>query len=110
MVSRESYCFGCTVAFSGIPIMHEYLKTKSNPEARAVLDQMTTNLQATFDKLLQSNTWLSDAAKLTVQKKLRALKTFIGYPDWLLNTTEIETRFEGVIKQNHLKANDAYGW
>ena len=97
MVYRKSYCFALTAPAFSIPMMHEYLKTKSNLNARTVVDQMSANIQATFDEVLENNNWLSDAATLTAQEKLRALKKFIGYPDWLLNTTEIKSRFEGVM-------------
>ena len=68
---------------------------------------LTSEIQAQFSKLVAEVDWLSEATKETARNKLDAMIHNIGYPDLVLNDTELATEIAGVsfseIKQSFIK-------
>lgn len=64
------------------------------------MSQMVGNLQQAFKNVVDEADWFSDPrTKMKAKEKVEKLKTFIGYPEWLLegsnNHSTLRKFYEG---------------
>jgi predicted metalloendopeptidase len=57
---------------------------------------MTRNLKESFEGIINEDDWMEPVTKQKAIEKLRAVRGFIGYPEWIKNKTEIENFYSGV--------------
>ena len=57
---------------------------------------LTSEIQKQFQNIVEEVDWLSSSTKETARNKLDAMIHNIGYPDLVLNDTELSTEIEGV--------------
>ena len=58
---------------------------------------LTSEIQKQFENIVDEVDWLSESTKETARDKLGAMIHNIGYPDLVLNDTELFSEIEGVI-------------
>jgi predicted metalloendopeptidase len=58
-----------------------YVDAYFPPEAKAVAEELVTNLKKGFSERIAQLEWMSDSTKLKAQEKLSNLRVKIGYPD-----------------------------
>lgn len=57
---------------------------------------LTSEIQKQFENIVDEVDWLSESTKDTARDKLGAMIHNIGYPDLVLNDTELSSEIEGV--------------
>lgn len=57
---------------------------------------MTKSLQNSFKKLLINTNWVDDDTKQLAIEKIDAMGLRIGYPNYLLNITELNLRYTDI--------------
>ncbi|XP_043287178.1 membrane metallo-endopeptidase-like 1 isoform X2 [Venturia canescens] len=62
--------------------------------------EMVVKIQTELDKQINGSVWLDDRIKDAYRDKLWNVKTFIGYPEWYKNVTNVEEYYEG-LTVNH---------
>jgi predicted metalloendopeptidase len=59
---------------------------------------MLADIQWAFSSLVRSVDWMDEVTKIATLDKAAAVKHFVGFPEWLLETNELEMYYEGVSK------------
>lgn len=62
---------------------------------------MLKDITTSFNTLVDSLTWMDEKTKRNTWKKASSIKSYIGYPEWLLNQGELEALYKNVSK--HIK-------
>ena len=57
---------------------------------------MVTNLKTSLKGLLVAAAWMDLPMTLEAITKVQAINTFIGYPDWIVNRTLLESYYNDV--------------
>ena len=60
---------------------------------------LTSEIQRQFEELVSEVDWLSNTTKDTAREKIHAMIHNIGYPDLVLDNTQLQTEIEGVRLQ-----------
>lgn len=55
-----------------------------------------TDIKTTFLENLKKYTWMDQKTKKRAIQKAEAMRSYVGYPDELLDDEEIEKYYEGV--------------
>jgi predicted metalloendopeptidase len=57
---------------------------------------MIGHLKVAFSSLVEESDWMDEETKVRALEKARAMKEYVGYPDWILNRTTLESAYSGV--------------
>lgn len=57
---------------------------------------MIVKIQTELERQMNESTWLDEQSRNVYRDKLWNVKTFIGYPEWYKNVTNVEKYYEGV--------------
>ncbi|XP_017048860.1 neprilysin-4 [Drosophila ficusphila] len=58
--------------------------------------RMTHDLQQAFRDILKTTDWLDDTTKQLAEEKVNAMSLKIGYPDFILNPGELNSKYAGI--------------
>ncbi|KPU80086.1 uncharacterized protein Dana_GF18324, isoform D [Drosophila ananassae] len=58
--------------------------------------RMTHDLQQAFRDILKTTDWLDATTKQLAEEKVNAMSLKIGYPDFILNPTELNNKYAGI--------------
>ena len=74
------------------------MKTEIKPLALLFVQMiyLTSEIEEQFKNLVEEVDWLSESTKETARNKLDAMIHNIGYPDLVLNDTELSEEINGV--------------
>ncbi|XP_064464836.1 neprilysin-1-like isoform X2 [Ornithodoros turicata] len=79
-----------------------YVEKMFGLEAKKEMDLLVTELKRTFHTLIENKTWMDDETRAEAIKKVAGMGSKIGYPDWLMNNTFLEEKYE-YVKNFNLK-------
>ena len=57
---------------------------------------MVGHVRDRFKSLVQETQWMDNTTKSVAQSKLDAIKSLVGYPDWIANSTALDSYYDGV--------------
>lgn len=78
-----------------------YVTKKLHKDAKIEVKEMIEAVKDAFNETLQSVTWMDADTRREATMKLQRMKSRIGYPDWLLNTTYLEEFYKYMPRLNH---------
>lgn len=78
-----------------------YVTKKLNKDAKIEVKEIIEAVKEAFIEMLQSVTWMDADTKREATLKLLHMKSRIGYPDWLINTTYLEEFYKYIPRLNH---------
>jgi neprilysin len=58
---------------------------------------MVANIQNEFKKILKEVDWMDKKSKENALEKADAIDIKIGYPEWILNDTELNDYYKNVL-------------
>lgn len=81
---------------------HFYIMAKFNDKAKKDVIRMMEFVNSSFMHVVEGNTWMSERTKKEAITRLQTMDAVIGYPDWMLNETIINTMYHYVpsIEEN----------
>lgn len=88
-----------------------WLRKHFNDEWKRIPSELVRRLQTEFISSLQNAMWMDETTRSLAIEKSEAMRSFIAYPEWLLNDTKIEMAYDGVKLQlddylgNRLRVN-----
>ncbi|XP_052821500.1 neprilysin-1-like [Mya arenaria] len=102
---------------TGAMFVHEKFRKKSKDVAL----EMIENLREAFIELLNENNWMDDQTREVAREKAKAIKERIGYPDYIVNPTELDKKlkdlhfkpdeyFENILRVERYDANRMMAW
>ena len=62
---------------------------------------MVNNLREAFEEMLTDLDWMNKETIEVAKEKLHAMDVKIGYPDYILNATELDAEYKKVVFVNH---------
>ncbi|XP_044751900.1 neprilysin-2-like [Coccinella septempunctata] len=80
------------LAQSAMYVRH-FMKGKSKNSVHELLK----DIKSTFMENLKKNTWMDHKTKKRAIQKAEAMRSYVGYPDELLDDEEIEKYYEGLV-------------
>ncbi len=64
--------------------------------------EMLADVKSVFQEMVTRLDWMDAPTKAATLDKVRAMRSFIGFPEWLLNVTQLNNYYDGV---GHVQEN-----
>jgi predicted metalloendopeptidase len=96
IASRSSYCTAAVNKLMGFAV--SYLVTEENfmEHTKPKVQKMIDNIRQSFNTLVLHTTWMDWETRESTLKKSEKMKSLIGFPEWIMNRTELELHYKGV--------------
>lgn len=100
-LERWEKCVGS--AKSGMPdaIGNLYVKNKFSKEAKTEVEYFVKKMKEVFQKTLRTARWMDVQTKRQAYIKLKTMRSKIGYPEWILNSTHLQLLYKHVPNFHH---------
>lgn len=95
-ISRSLYCTGGVNQLMGMAVAYFVVNDRFLNETKPRVERMLKNIQVSFDNFLSQIDWMDAKTKKMTLQKSNAMKSLIGFPEWLLNKTALEQEFHDV--------------
>lgn len=84
---QSKYCARTVENFMGVITSYAFVKTKKDFHTltKPKLLDMFEKIRASFNLLLETNGWLDEKTKRSVQRKAETMIANVGFPEWLLD-------------------------
>jgi len=93
--ARWDTCIGRVTDWMGMALSSLYVKHHFDPDSKKQAVTLVQYLQKEFRRILQNEIdWMDSKTRASAIKKLDNFKTYIGYPDQLLNDTLVDEYYE----------------
>jgi len=61
---------------------------------------MLLDIRTAFDEMVTELDWMDVDTKARAHRKLSAMRPFVGFPDWITDTEEMDKYYKGVNTLN----------
>jgi len=61
---------------------------------------MLLDIRTAFDEMVTELDWMDVDTKARAHRKLSAMRPFVGFPDWITDTEEMDKYYKGVSTLN----------
>jgi predicted metalloendopeptidase len=95
ILSRSSYCTTATNKLMGYAVSHLIVEKNFMLDTKPRVEAMLWNIKREFNNLIYHN-WMDWSTKERSLKKSEKMKSLIGFPEWILNKTELDMHYKGV--------------
>ncbi|XP_052127509.1 endothelin-converting enzyme 2 isoform X2 [Frankliniella occidentalis] len=111
---REMVCTESVNSLMGMAVSYgmadvAYLRTVGEK-----VHEMLGDVKSVFQEMVADLDWMDAPTKAATLDKVKAMKSFVGFPEWLLNVTLLDEYYEGInmtsdaFLDNMLQFQDAY--
>ncbi|XP_068627793.1 neprilysin-11-like [Battus philenor] len=99
---RWKSCAANVNANFGLALSHAYVSKHFHNSAREKAIEMVEDVRAAFADAVQQLDWMDGGTRLRTLSKLRAIRNFVGFPAWLLDTERLDAHYKNahVIEGN----------
>ena len=97
MKPRWKSVHGCRKQAIGEAIGYIYVEKYFDPESKAKMQEMVSNLKKAFRERIQNLAWMEPETKKKALMKLEALDVQVGYPDEWLNYSDLEIKNDSYV-------------
>lgn len=94
--SRSMYCTHGVNQLLGMAVSHAFVSDQFENVTRPNVMTMLQFIRETFNNFVRWTTWMDDSTKCATLEKSEAMKSFIGYPDWVGDRKKLDEHFAGV--------------
>ncbi|CAL4079831.1 unnamed protein product, partial [Meganyctiphanes norvegica] len=100
-------CVAATDAALGPALGAMYVRSAFKGHSKDLAQDMITRIRKSFIESLASVPWMDKLTKKAAIEKATAIYEMIGYPDYILDQTELDKKFADLrIKENEFFANN----
>eukprot|EP00091_Calanus_sinicus_P001250 TRINITY_DN11215_c0_g1_i1.p1 TRINITY_DN11215_c0_g1~~TRINITY_DN11215_c0_g1_i1.p1 ORF type:complete len:200 (-),score=43.15 TRINITY_DN11215_c0_g1_i1:125-724(-) len=96
MPARWKFCIAYVNGNLGMSVGSLFVRKYFDGQSKQDMLYLTSEIQNQFKDLVEEVEWLSSTTKETARNKLDAMIHNIGYPDLVLNDTQLHTEIEGL--------------
>lgn len=93
--SRSSYCTTSINKLMGYAVSYLIVEKNFMIDIRPKVENMLSNIQSSFNNIIY-HSWMDWETKEKSLRKSKKMKSLIGFPEWILNKTELERYYKGV--------------
>ncbi|CAG4983508.1 unnamed protein product [Colias eurytheme] len=110
---RWKTCAANVNANFGLALSLLYVERHFDNASRVKALEMVSDVRAAFAESVSQLTWMDDTTRARTLRKLQAIRNFVGFPEWLLNTTRLDVHYkhaevvEGNLFETFLKLTQA---
>ncbi|XP_061378755.1 neprilysin-4-like isoform X1 [Danaus plexippus] len=95
-VDRHKACAANVNANYGLALSYLYVNKHFDEHEREKAIEMIEDVRESFAEAARSLPWMDDGTRDTALHKLRAIRTFVGFPAWLMDTHKLDRHYEHV--------------
>ncbi|CAH2091607.1 unnamed protein product [Euphydryas editha] len=106
---RWKSCTSNINANFGVALSYLYVKKHFDQTSRQKAIEMIEDVREAFARTASRLQWMDSATRATTLRKLHAIRTFVGFPSWLLARAQLDDHYkhvevvEGDLFESYLK-------
>lgn len=102
---RSLYCTSVVNELMGMAVSYAIVEPNFLKTTKPNVVSMIENIRIAFHSLVVEVKWMDDQTKCSTHEKLNAMKNFVGFPEWILKTGELDEYYGGMAfnKSTHLR-------
>ncbi|XP_052865910.1 neprilysin-1 [Anopheles cruzii] len=103
--SRTLYCTGTVNRLLGMAVSYAISNENFTHHTKPKVQEMLDYIRKAFEGLVRDTTWMDWPTKHSTLQKSEAMRSLIGFPEWILNKTRLEHHYEGLTinESTHLE-------
>uniref|UniRef100_A0A1B6C5I7 Peptidase M13 N-terminal domain-containing protein n=1 Tax=Clastoptera arizonana TaxID=38151 RepID=A0A1B6C5I7_9HEMI len=94
-LSRVKRCASVTKTFFNMAISYKMATSVNTDATVRKVESMLKDINEAFKIMVMSIRWMDEKTKRATLEKARAIKNYVGYPEWLLQPGELQKLYEG---------------
>lgn len=89
----------------GMVVSYVIANPKFLTNVKPKVHEMLNNIRETFNNLVRETNWLDDKTKYSILDKSLAMRSFIGFPEWIFEPEKLNEHYSGLkfSEPTHLK-------
>uniref|UniRef100_T1KLB5 Uncharacterized protein n=1 Tax=Tetranychus urticae TaxID=32264 RepID=T1KLB5_TETUR len=109
--SSWRYCVTDTNGFMGFALGAMFVKSVFRGESKPTAEAMIEQIRKAFEDNLPNLRWMDTETRKLAKEKADAITKMIGFPDFILNSTKLNEKYEGLTFeeneyfQNNIRVN-----
>lgn len=88
--SRSLYCTSGVNQLMGLPVSYAIVEPNFLLQTKPKVMTMINNIRMAFDNLVREINWMDAGTKCSTLLKSKAMKSFVGFPEWILKPGELD--------------------
>lgn len=88
--SRSIYCASAVNKMMGMAVAYLLVDLKSINRNKNMVVEMIENIHWAFEKIVKELEWMDDTTKERTMHKAQQMKTFVGYPELISDSTQLD--------------------
>jgi len=104
---RLEACISTATSLFPWPTSRLFVDATLEPTAQEEAKSMVSDILTAFYELVDDNPWLDEETRTLAKEKAKSIKQYVGYPDFLVNNTELD-RYFGKVQRGQ-SYFDSYG-
>ncbi|KAL4719905.1 hypothetical protein ACJJTC_019384, partial [Scirpophaga incertulas] len=106
---RWKACAANVNANFGVALSYLYVQRHFNNQSREKAMEMVEDVRSAFAQTVHTLEWMDAGTRRTTLRKLRAIRSFVGYPAWLATARRLDLHYrhaevvEGNLFETYLK-------
>lgn len=94
--SRSLYCTTVVSQMMGMAMSYGIAEPEFLWKTKPKVTEMLIFIRNSFEQLVRELHWMDQMTKAETLAKVRRMQSLIGFPEWILNKTALETHYFGV--------------
>ncbi|XP_053690953.1 endothelin-converting enzyme homolog [Sabethes cyaneus] len=91
---RSLYCAGAVNKLMGMAVSYAIADKSFLHDTKPKMQRMLRYIQGAFERLVRDTTWMDWKTKQSTLEKSKAMRSLIGFPEWILNHTKLEEHYD----------------
>lgn len=102
---RSLYCTSGVNQMMGMAVSYAIATPNFLTNVKPKVNTMLNNIRESFNNLVRDITWMDDGTKCSTLEKSLAMKSLIGFPEWILKPGKLDEYYSGISfnSATHLK-------
>uniref|UniRef100_A0A8W7K8Z3 Uncharacterized protein n=1 Tax=Anopheles albimanus TaxID=7167 RepID=A0A8W7K8Z3_ANOAL len=100
--SRTLYCTGTVNRLLGMAVSYAISNNNFTQHTKPKVQDMLGHIRTAFEGLVRDTTWMDWPTKRSTLQKTAAMRSLIGFPEWILDQQRLEQHYN-VNESTHLE-------
>lgn len=95
---RSLYCTGAVNKLMGMAVSYAIADQNFLTDTKPKVKQMLNNIRKAFERLVRDTTWMDWKTKSSTLEKSQAMRSLIGFPEWIFDQGKLELLYDAVSR------------